>query len=85
VSVSERLAGALTYLTMDFVSEVCMNLSDLKVRERLESIQFLSPWIVNLQKFCDPTHALYEGSGARLRDTVRTLVDLTTNDSDVCP
>jgi hypothetical protein len=83
VRLSEQLAHLLPYLTLDFVTEVCTTLGKQSVATRLQSIQYMSPWIANLQHFSNPASPLHEPSGAKLRDAIRLLVDFTTNDPDV--
>jgi len=43
----------------------------------------MSPWIKNLTYFVNPAHNLYERSGARLRDCIRTLAELAVTFSAV--
>jgi hypothetical protein len=73
------------HLTLDLITEVCTYLHKLHIPARLSQLQALSPWVQNLIFYTDPTHELYEVSGARLREAVRYLVDLTTGDQEVCP
>lgn len=53
------------------------------VAQRIDCLQYMSPWVKNLTHFCNPSNPLYEHSGARLRDCIRTLIDLTTADLEV--
>lgn len=82
--LSERLSTFAPELTLDFISQVSLELEKAQVSHKAISLRYLSPWIKNLNKFCDPTSNLYELSGARLRDCVRLLLDLTVRDPDVC-
>ncbi len=47
------------------------------VAHRISCLSYMSPWIQNLSHFANSTHTLYERSGARLRDCIRTLADLS--------
>jgi neurofibromin 1 len=86
--LSEKLADFAPQLTLDFLHEVSASLKVLG-KESIRSgqcsacIHYMSPWIKNLAHFANPTHSLYERSGARLRDCIRTLVELSITFSTV--
>lgn len=81
--LSEKLSSFAPQLTLDFIQEVTANMGKSSVAQRISCLQYMSPWIKNLPKFTDPTSRLYEQSGARLRDCVRVLIDLTMADQEV--
>ena len=81
--LSEKLAAFAPQLTLDFIQEVTANMSKSSVAQRISCLQYMSPWVKNLSKFTEPTSPLYEQSGARLRDCVRVLIDLTMADQEV--
>lgn len=81
--LSEKLATFAPQLTLDFVQEVTANMSKASVSQRISCLQYMSPWIRNLAQFTDPANRLYEHSGARLRDCIRVLIDLTMADQEV--
>lgn len=82
--LSDRLAHFVPQLTLDFISEVVTGLDKTNVvAERITCLQYLSPWVKNLAHFPNPGSELYEHSGARLRDTIRTLMDWTIDDKEV--
>lgn len=83
VQLSEKLAAFAPQLTLDFISEVCGGMEKIPVGQRLHCLQYMSPWVKNLAFFPNPASPLYEHSGAKLRDSVRLLVDTTINDQDV--
>ncbi|EIN11059.1 hypothetical protein PUNSTDRAFT_51619 [Punctularia strigosozonata HHB-11173 SS5] len=83
IQLSEKLAAFAPHLTLDFIHEVCAGMEKTKVAQKIHCLQYLSPWMKNLAFFPNPAHPLYEHSGAKLRDCVRLLVDLTTNDKDL--
>lgn len=83
VQLSDRLAHFAPKLTLDFITEVCAGMSKAAPAQRISCLQYMCPWIRNLAKFCDPSSSLYEHSGARLRDAIRLLVDLTIADEEV--
>jgi neurofibromin 1 len=85
VNLSNRLAQFAPHLTLDFITEVSSRMDKATPTQRLHCLQYLNPWIPNLVKYCDPASPLYEHSGARLRDTIRLLVELTTSDLGVSP
>ena len=80
LDLSERLAGFAPQLTLDFIHEVSATMTSMdnaSIFNRIDCLQYMSPWIQNLSHFANPTHPLYERSGARLRDCIRTLSDLS--------
>lgn len=85
LQMSARLAQFVPRLTLDFVTEASSGMEKAEGHQRINYLQYISPWISNLAKFCDPGSVLYEHSGAKLRDTIRLLVDITTGNFVVCP
>lgn len=85
IDLSARLAQFAPQLTLDFISEVVaamtVNEKDqgMLVMQRVNCLRYMSPWIKNLELFANPTSALFERSGARLRDCIRVLTDLSVN------
>lgn len=95
MNLSEQLAEFMPELTIDFLTEASagMELVSDKASEntfakastaqRINCLQYMSPWVKNLAHFTNPTSPHYEHSGARLRDCVRVLSDLTIADAEV--
>ena len=99
VNLSERLAEFAPELTIDFISEVSVGMelvgnrsggkagerpnAKASTAQRINCLQYMSPWVKNLAYFPNPTSQHYEQSGARLRDCVRVLSDLTIADAEV--
>ncbi|KAI0089247.1 hypothetical protein BDY19DRAFT_1089227 [Irpex rosettiformis] len=81
--LSEKLALFAPQLTLDFIQEMTANMSKSSVAQRINCLHYMSPWVKNLYKFTEPTSPLYEQSGARLRDCVRVLIDLTMADQEI--
>jgi hypothetical protein len=69
-------------MTLDFISEVIAGMGKA-LSQRINCLQYMSPWIKNLAYFPNPTSPHYEHSGARLRDCIRALTDLTLNQAEV--
>ncbi len=84
IQLSEKLASFSPQLTLDFIAEVAAGMEKTSVSQRIACLQYLSPWIKNLSHFTNPTDHLYEQSGAKFRDCVRILIDLTLADQEVC-
>ncbi|KAI9574812.1 hypothetical protein HD554DRAFT_2201766 [Boletus coccyginus] len=82
-SLSDRLAGFAPKLTLDFLTVISTGMDKACIAQRIDCLQYMSPWVKNLAHFCNPSNPLYEHSGARLRDCIRTLIDLTTADLEV--
>lgn len=83
VHLSERLSRFIPGLTLDFITEICSSMDKAEPPQRIKCLQYMSPWIGNLLKFCDPSSSLYEHSSAKVRDTIRLLVDLAIADLGV--
>jgi hypothetical protein len=83
VSLSERIASLVPHLTLDFVSEVCGTLSKADPTLKLHCLSYMSPWLKNLSVFAEPTNASFDHSGAKLRDCIRLLIELTITDPQV--
>lgn len=43
----------------------------------------MSPWLKNISAFAEPTNSNFDHSGAKLRDCIRLLIELTIVDSQV--
>ncbi|KAG2060194.1 hypothetical protein BDR06DRAFT_948277 [Suillus hirtellus] len=83
IGLSDRLAGFAPKLTLDFISVISAGMDKATAAQRITCLQYMSPWVKNLAKFCNPTSSLYEHSGARLRDCIRSLIDLTISDLEI--
>lgn len=83
-SLSDRLAGFAPQLTLDFLTVISTGMDKAGIAQRINCLQYMSPWVKNLAHFCNPSNPLYEHSGARLGDCIRTLIDLTIADLEVC-
>lgn len=83
--LSERLADFAPQLTLDFIHEASASLKTTGKEIAIFSscLHYMSPWIKNLAHYANPTHPLYERSGARLRDCIRTLAELSVAYPDV--
>lgn len=84
--LSESLADFAPQLTLDFCSEISAAMSGIDrtaISQRVSCIQYMSPWIKNFALFVNPTSPLYERSGARVRDAIRVLCDMSTSQPEV--
>ena len=81
--LSEKLASHAAHLSLDFLTEVSAGMEKAPVSQRVACLQYMSPWIKNLSHFTNPTNELYESSGAKFRDCVRVLIELTLADQEV--
>ncbi|KAI5118442.1 hypothetical protein M0805_000576 [Coniferiporia weirii] len=84
LQISEKLAAFAPELTIDFISQVCLELDKSAGTQKAMCFRYMNPWIKNLNMFCDPTNKLFDFPGARLRDCVRLLLDLTVRDPEAC-
>ncbi|RDB19915.1 Neurofibromin [Hypsizygus marmoreus] len=77
--LSEKIAGFAPQLTLDFIMEVVSGMEKTsKTAQRISCIHYISPWMKNLALFSNPTSSLYERSGARLRDCIRKLTEVSS-------
>lgn len=83
ILLSEKLAASAPKLTLDFLSEACLVFSKCTISQRMSCLQYMSPWVKNFPLFCNPTNSLYEQSGARLRDCIKLLLEITMHDKEV--
>ncbi len=83
--LSEKLASFAPHLSVDFLTEVSTSLTreKLAIPQKLSCLQYMSPWIKNLNKFSNPASELYD-STTKLRDCFKALVELTLREQDVC-
>ncbi|KAF8270977.1 hypothetical protein EI94DRAFT_1797570 [Lactarius quietus] len=80
VSLSDQIASLVPHLTLDFVSEVCNTLSKSDLTLKLHCLSYMSPWLKNFSTFAEPTNPNFDHSGAKLRDCIRLLIELTIAD-----
>lgn len=83
VPFSERMAKAAPSLTLDFLSEFFMGFDKSTPNQKAVCLQYMSPWITNLSGFQNPSVPYYEHSGAKLRDSIRSMIDITLNNNEV--
>ncbi|KAJ7620066.1 hypothetical protein FB45DRAFT_146957 [Roridomyces roridus] len=84
--LSESLADFVPQLTLDFVSEIAAAMTSIdrsQISQRVSCVQYMSPWIKNFALFVIPTSPLYERSGARVRDAIRVLCDMSTGQPEL--
>jgi hypothetical protein len=84
VNLSKKLADFAPELTLDFIDEVTAAMTSIDdALTSISCLQYMSPWIRNLSHFANATHPLYERSGARLRDCIRVLSELSVAHPEV--
>ncbi|KIY51663.1 hypothetical protein FISHEDRAFT_36865 [Fistulina hepatica ATCC 64428] len=75
---SKQTADFVPQMTLDFISEVCATIYSLKdIELQLNCLRYMQPWVKNLTSFCNPTSPYFERSGARLRDCIRSIAQLS--------
>ncbi|TCD61394.1 Ras GTPase activating protein ira2 [Steccherinum ochraceum] len=78
--LSEKLAAFSPELTLDLINESCTSLlqnSKATLTQKINLLQYISPWIKNMDKFAEPGHKFYEHSGTKFRDCVRMLIEIS--------
>ncbi|KAJ6540091.1 hypothetical protein B0H10DRAFT_2170598 [Mycena sp. CBHHK59/15] len=86
VSLSESLAAFAPQLTLDFLSEIAAAMTGIDraaISQRISCIQYMRPWIKNLALFVNPQAPCNERSGARVRDAIRVLCDMSTGQPEL--
>ena len=84
MNLSEKLAESAPELTLDLIDEVTAAMTSIDDASTcISCLQYMSPWIRNLAHFANATHPLYERSGVRLRDCIRTLSELSVAHPEV--
>ncbi|KAJ6460124.1 hypothetical protein C8R47DRAFT_1161242 [Mycena vitilis] len=86
IRLSESLSEFVPQLTLDFVSEISAAMTGMEksaISQRIACVQYMSPWLKNLALFVTPTSSLYERSGARVRDAIRVLCDMSTSQPEL--
>ncbi|EJD36584.1 hypothetical protein AURDEDRAFT_117057 [Auricularia subglabra TFB-10046 SS5] len=85
IPFSETLARFAPQLTLDFLFEFCIAFDKLTTGQKAVSMQFVAPWLRNLNMFVNPRDSLFESAGSKLRDCLRFLIDLTVKDQEIYP
>lgn len=81
---NERLAKSIPQITLDLINDFAIAFDKSGVQQRVLCLQYLHPWIKNLQAFANPGSPLFDDTGSRLSHTVRLLVDMSMKFPDVC-
>lgn len=84
VPFSERMAKAAPHLTLDFLSEFFVGFDKSPPVQKAVCLQYVNPWIQNLSGFQNPSVAYYESTGAKLRDAIRSMIDIMFTHTEVC-
>ncbi|KAG8886533.1 Ras GTPase activating protein ira2 [Tulasnella sp. 331] len=85
VPFSERMAKFAPHLTLDFLSEFFVGFDKSTSSHKSICLLYVNPWISNLSGFQNPAVSYYEHSGIKLRDAIRSMIDMTLNNHDVFP
>ncbi|KAG8959528.1 Ras GTPase activating protein ira2 [Tulasnella sp. 419] len=85
IQFSERMAKFAPHLTLDFMSEFFVGFDKSSPALKAMCLQYLTPWIHNLSGFRNPAASYYEHSGAKLRDGIRSMIDVTFNHNEFYP
>ncbi|KIO22012.1 hypothetical protein M407DRAFT_28426 [Tulasnella calospora MUT 4182] len=85
VPFSERMAKATPHLTLDFLSEFFVGFDKSPPVQKAVCLQYANPWIQNLSGFQNPAVSYYESTGAKLRDAIRSMIDITFTHTEMFP
>lgn len=78
VLFSTKMAAFAPNLTPDLLTDFRLGFSMASAEHKHSCLSYLPPWVRNLDLFADPTNFLHDPSSTKLRDALRSLVDLTT-------
>ncbi|KAH7098759.1 hypothetical protein BKA62DRAFT_711739 [Auriculariales sp. MPI-PUGE-AT-0066] len=81
----EALAKFSPNLTLDYIYEFCANFDKLSAGQKAISLQFVTPWIKNLNIFLNPSSTLFDAGKGKLRECLRNLIDITIKDPETYP
>lgn len=79
---SEALSKFAVHLTLDYIFEFCASFDKLSQGQKTISIQFVSPWLKNLNAFVNPLSPLFDANKSKLRECLRFLIDITVKDPE---
>ncbi|KDQ15349.1 hypothetical protein BOTBODRAFT_54648 [Botryobasidium botryosum FD-172 SS1] len=82
---SEKVAAHAPALTLDFLAEFFVGYDRARTPQKTSCLHYMSSWLPNLSSFQDPTSDHYEHAGVKLRNTIRSIIDITIKDEDVYP
>ncbi|KAG8905759.1 Ras GTPase activating protein ira2 [Tulasnella sp. 403] len=85
IPFSERAAKFAPQLTLDLLSEFFVGFKKSSPTQKAVCLQYINPWVQNLSGFQNPTVSYYEHSGAKLRDAIRSMIDITYNYHEMFP
>lgn len=75
--ISKALATAVPQITLDFLREWCFCFNRIDPASRSASLQYVAPWLVNLDLYSKPAANQDIGHIQQTCEIVRTLISLT--------
>jgi hypothetical protein len=79
----DALSKSSTHLTLDYIFEFCVAFDKLGVGQKTLAMQFVVPWLRNMNAFVNPLSPLFDASKVKLRECLRFLIDITVKDVEV--
>ncbi|KAG9015978.1 Ras GTPase activating protein ira2 [Tulasnella sp. 427] len=85
VPFSERIAKGAPHLTLDFLSEFFVGFDKSPPIQKTVCLQYVVPWIHNLSGFQNPLTTYFDSTGAKVRDAIRSMIDITFTHTEMFP
>ena len=82
-NLSETLAKNAPYLTLEFLKEWTIGLGRADVAQKTACLQYVGPWISNLEAFASPSRDDAEESTKQVAEIIRSLISITGSERKV--
>jgi neurofibromin 1 len=75
--LSQTLARNAPYLTLEFLKEWTIGFGRADVAQKTACLQYVGPWISNLEAFASPSRDDAEESCKQVAEIIRSLIAIT--------
>jgi hypothetical protein len=82
-NLSETLAKNAPYLTLEFLKEWTIGFGRADVAQKTACLQYVGPWISNLEAFASPSRDDAEESTKQVAEIIRSLISITGTERKV--
>jgi neurofibromin 1 len=82
-NLSETLAKNAPYLTLEFLKEWTIGFGRADVAQKTACLQYVGPWISNLEPFASPSRDDAEESTKQVAEIIRSLISITGTERKV--
>jgi neurofibromin 1 len=81
--LSQTLAQNAPYLTLEFLKEWTIGFGRADIAQKTACLQYVSPWISNLETFASPSRDDAEQSIKQVAEIIRSLISITSTERKV--